>query len=403
MHVRTTDVTIPVLDVTATKAHGRSAVGPRHALVHPTEETRRVAVRSWSALTPFGDLDSTWVALLSGATIEDHARARWPHPRRRATGLAEAVTSEIKGIDPGAALIVGTSKGPVEEWLTPPPGQFDDSTSDNPKGGLSLTGLADIAAVLGERLRLHGPRLTLSAACASGLHALIRGAMVVRSGEVRQALVVAAEASLHPIFLGSFQRLGVLAKSGLGCRPFDAERTGFLMSESAAAVLLEAADDHNDDADAPVVYVERYALGGDATHLTGGDPEAATLRRLLAHVIDGRPVDLIHAHGTGTPTNDPVELAAIESTVVASDPPPNLYSHKAALGHSLGASGLLSLVLNCQAHAHGMIPPNPHMTHPLPTTRVRISHEPVERPVRRSVACAAGFGGPTAVVSLVSH
>jgi 3-oxoacyl-[acyl-carrier-protein] synthase II len=266
---------------------------------------------------------------------------------------------------------------------------------------LRLTGLADIAAALGERLGLRGPRLTLSAACASGLHALIRGAMMVRSGEVRQALVVATEASLHPIFLGSFQRLGVLAKPGAGCRPFDADRTGFLMSESAAAVLLEAGE--NGSVGRPEIHIERFALGGTATPLTGGDPHAITLRRLLAHVIDGRPVDLVHAHGTGTPTNDPIELAAVESAVVPSDPPPNLYSHKGALGHSLGASGLLAIVLNCQAHAHGVIPPNPRTTNPLPATRVRISHEPVERPVRRSIACAAGFGGPTAVVSLASR
>ena len=424
------------------KPHGHSALGTRTAPA-PTDEPL-VAIRSWDAITPFGDATDTWAALLAGRSIDDHARAALDGAERRAFRLARAAAAGCvaKGVtlEPGAAVIVGTSKGPIEEWLAPPPGPDCASTSDNLAGGLRPAGLGDIAAGFADILGLYGPRLTVSAACASGLHALIRGAMMVRSGQVRQALVVAAEASLHPLFLGSFQRLGVLAKPGAGCRPFDVNRDGFLMGEAAAAVLLEAAGtcerDESYESGQPYtpcgeaglpasdfgelsraagsgsaaprpphprpVFVERFALGGDATHLTGGDPDAATLRRLLAHVIDGRPIDLVHAHGTGTPTNDPIELAAIESAVVPSDPPPHLYSHKGALGHSLGAAGLLAVVINCLAHAHGVVPPNARTTAPLATTRVRLSPVEVRCPVRRSLVAAAGFGGPTAVVSLVS-
>ena len=98
--------------------------------------------------------------------------------------------------------------------------------------------------------------------------------------------------------------------------------------------------------------------------------------------------------------NDPVELAAIEATVVPGETP-SVYSHKGALGHSLGASGLVSVVLNCEAHRHGVVPPNVQTTTPLPAERVRIERGAVERPVRRSVAIAAGFGGAMAAVSLV--
>lgn len=275
-----------------------------------------------------------------------------------------------------------------------------------------MSGLGDIAADLARVTRTRGPVLTVSAACASGLHALIRGAMMVRSGEVRQALVVATEASVHPLFLGSFQRLGVLARPGEGCRPFDRNRTGFYVTEAAAAVLLEAVEPDGSlrsrratlrrkHSRSPV-FVDRFALGGDATHLTGGDPDARVLKHLLRRVIDGRPVDLIHAHGTGTEMNDATELAAIDETVIDQPDPPVVYSHKAALGHSLGASGLLSVVINCLAHTAGRTPPNARTTDPLPARRVIIPRTVTERPVRRSVALAAGFGGPVAVVSLVS-
>lgn len=225
---------------------------------------------------------------------------------------------------------------------------------------------------------------------------------MIRSGEVRQALVVATEASVHPLFLGSFQRLGVLAKPGEGCRPFDRNRSGFYMSEAGCAVLLEAAN--SDNAPAGSIFVEAFALGGDATHLTGGDPDGRVLRHLLHKVIAGRPVDLVHAHGTGTVLNDETELAAIEAAVTetASGQRPTVYSHKAALGHSLGASGLLSVVLNCQSHATGVVSPNVRTTDPLPTRNVTIDQTITRRRVDRSLAMAAGFGGPMAVVSLAS-
>jgi len=136
--------------------------------------------------------------------------------------------------------------------------------------------------------------------------------------------------------------------------------------------------------------------------MTGGDPDGATLRRLLQQVVAARPVDLVHAHGTGTIFNDPIELAAMETSCCAGEAPPLVYSHKGALGHSLGAAGIVSVALNCLMHRHGVVPPNVQTRSPLPTRRLRIAGEVVRTPVRRSVAVAAGFGGPAAVVSLIS-
>jgi 3-oxoacyl-(acyl-carrier-protein) synthase len=151
------------------------------------------------------------------------------------------------------------------------------------------------------------------------------------------------------------------------------------------------------------VAVERFAFGGDATHLTGTDAKSRTLRHLLSQVVDGRPVDLVHAHGTGTEQNDPAELAAIESVLPESIARrPSLYSHKGALGHSLGAAGLVSVAINWMCHREGLVPANVNTTDPLPTSRLLLSSEPVRRPVRRSIVTASGFGGPTAVISLMS-
>ena len=257
--------------------------------------------------------------------------------------------------------------------------------------------------MLARELDLVGPCLTLSGACASSLQALIRGVLMIRSGEADRVLVVAAESSLHPLFLGSFKRLGVLARPGDGCRPFDRRRSGFLMSEGAAAVMLES-DSQNGPSSANDVWVENVCLAGDSAHLTAGDSSGRVLKYVLDAVIDGRAIELVHAHATGTIVNDPIELAAIEHAVKRTNSarPPSIYSHKGAIGHSLGAAGLSAIVLNYLMHSRGVVLPNVQTRTPLRATSVNIAARTVDRQITRSVALAAGFGGACAAVSLVS-
>ena len=297
--------------------------------------------------------------------------------------------------DDRTALVVGTSRGAADEWIEPPP---TDAACSSSSFGLSSV-CDDVARSIGHGM---GPRLTMSGACASGLHALIRAAMLIQQNDADRAIVVAAESSLHPMFLESFRRLGVLPKPGERCRPFDRHRSGFLCAESAAAVVLERSEPSDD----PRVRIDRFALAGDAGHLTNFDPSGATLRRVLAKAVDNRPIDLIHAHGTGTPANDAAEAAAID-TVLAELPTtpgqavrPNVYSHKGAIGHTVGAAGLVSIALNVLMHRHGVVPPNVGVETPIAITHATVARPSVHRSIRRSVATAAGFGGATAAVSL---
>jgi 3-oxoacyl-[acyl-carrier-protein] synthase II len=398
-------------------------------VVDPSRESAgnsRPAIAGIGLATPLGATASeTWEALLAGRCISDHARVplEFSDKRGRVVPLAlkasrEAIaaarwTERELGSDE-TALLVGTSKGPVEAWLhracdgaelreLSPPLHMD--RSPYVVGGLHPTGLCEIASELANRLGFGlGPRMTLSAACASGIQALIRAAIMVESGEARRALVVAAESSLHPLFLASFRRLGVLAPASVGCRPFDRNRAGFLMSEAAAAVCLVAGDNAASASKhrRATVVLDRFALGGDAAHLTAADPSGATLRRMIKHVIDGEHVDLIHAHGTGTIQNDPIELAAIDDLPADGAPPPILYSHKGSLGHSLGAAGLIAVAINCLAHQSGIIPGNARTENPLPTRRAILATHQLRSTITRSVAVASGFGGAMAAISLKS-
>jgi 3-oxoacyl-[acyl-carrier-protein] synthase II len=352
-------------------------------------------------VTPLGATAAdTWMALLAGEHLLNHARVplEFPPDFPRVSHLAmRAARAALEESGVGAcevdAIVLGTSKGPVERWLGAP-----STLSD--VGAPGDFGLSTPASDVGRTLGIAGPRLTLSAACASGLHALIRAAMLMASGRCKRVLVVAAEASVHPLFVRSFRRLGVLSPEGTGCRPFDRRREGFVMSEAAAAVLLEPPDVAARPQSA--VRVDRFAMAADATHLTGSDPRGRALRHVLRHMVSERPLDLIHAHGTGTESNDPIELAAFDDAAAGWQSQPAIYSHKGALGHSLGAAGLVSIVLNVLSHRHRIIPPNVRTSEPLPAQNVRISHEPARGKISRSLAVAMGFGGPIAAVSMES-
>lgn len=369
----------------------------------------------------------TWEALLAGQYLLDHSAIPITVPRggSRVLELARCAIRDAglsNLIDRETALVVGTSKGPVEKWLTAPPKYMADEpyelaggsrgtgvspVSSGPEHGRDARatgwGLSEIASQIARDLGMTGPRLTMCAACASGLHALIRGAMLIRSGEAQRVLVVAAEASILPLFVASFARLGVLPGPGEGCRPYDETRSGFLMSDAAAAVLLEAEEiAERSDAGSMPIAMDGFALGSDAMHITAGDPQGRVLKELLNRTLQGRAVDLIHGHGTGTVFNDEIELMALEQTLPAADPLPILYSHKGALGHSLGASGLLAVVLNVFCHRFGVVPPNIQTQKPLAAKRLCLSHDIQRQNIQTSLIIAAGFGGPTAVVRLVT-
>ncbi len=357
------------------------------------------AITGIGLVTPLGrSVQSTWDALLQGRCITGHFRLEScdgisiPRVNSLAVEAAGQALAQANWNEPvnQTAVICCTSKGAVESWISPGSIAMQDQEPEFGLAGLSIC----VANHFG---LTEGPPLTVSAACASGLHGLIRAAMMIHGGEARRVLVVAAEASVHPLFVGSFQRLGVLVPPGELCRPFDLHRRGFLMSDAAAAVCVQAINPS--DPPEHFAVIEHFAMGGDATHLTGSDPSGQLLQRMLQQTIGEQSVDLIHAHGTGTAINDAMEITAMEK-IFAGGVPPNLYSHKAALGHSLGASGLMSVAINCMCHRTGTVPPNVNTVEPMETVRLRISRVIERRDIRRSLIHAAGFGGPAGVVVL---
>jgi 3-oxoacyl-[acyl-carrier-protein] synthase II len=365
-----------------------------------------VSITGIGLITPLGgNCEETFRSLLEGEFITCDSRAKFADGQGgKVNELALAAAWEAlrqagwRDWSEPSAIIAGTSKGDIESWIE----QIENLQANRPAvypWGTRL-GLGDLAATVAEKLGAEQCiRLTYSAACASALHALIRAVMMIRSGEIERALVVAAESSLHPLFVGCFDRLGVLAKAGEPCRPFDVHRRGFHISQCAAAVCLESSRSAQGRG---IATIERIGLAGDAFHITGSDPTAATLAKVLKCVVGPDALDLIHAHGTGTVANDATELAAISSVLCSSSPCPNVYSHKAALGHSLGASGLVSLVLSCMMHQQGVVLPNICTADAMVHEKLAVCRADSRRAVQRSVVISSGFGGAIGVVGLRS-
>jgi 3-oxoacyl-[acyl-carrier-protein] synthase II len=345
--------------------------------------SRAPVITGVGLVTPLGvGVAASWTALLAGRHVMQTGVApieRDPSVSRVGQLGLIAVSEALGDATPHSmgstapALVVGTSKGPADEWLRDP---------------TTAAGLSTLSDDIARRLPFAtSPRLTLSAACASGLHALTRAIQLFESGDTNRAIVVASESSLHPMWHGTFKRLGVLPPPGEVCRPFDTDRHGFLISEAAAAVVLEYREPAPGD-----LIITRSIIAADATHLTGSDPDGRSLRHVLKYLSDDAgPVGFVHAHATAT-GNDPIELDAIRAVFGSAQP--DVYSHKGAIGHTLGASGLVALAISTQIHRTNVRPPMPTVRAPFDPLIATSTHHFTS--LNASLILASGFGGALA-------
>ncbi len=215
------------------------------------------------------------------------------------------------------------------------------------------------AAAVSIRLGWQGPSETVTTACAAGAHSIASAARLVASGRCDVTIGGAAEAGMTNVGIAAFANMTALSTSGES-RPFDIRRDGFVITEGAGALVLEAWD--HAVARGARIYGELCgsASTADAHHITapipGGSGAAACMS--LAMEDAGVAVDEIghiNAHGTSTPLNDLAEADAI--TKVFGNLAPPVTSTKGITGHGLGASGAIEAVAVVLSIEHRLIPP----------------------------------------------
>ncbi|MCG3178072.1 MAG: 3-oxoacyl-[acyl-carrier-protein] synthase 2 [Phycisphaerae bacterium] len=330
-------------------------------------------------------------AAIARVANDDPSLARSRCAAMMAVACAEAIgqagwTREILS-DAATGTAAATSKGDLHRLF------------DGEPGGLSLAWPSAPGTLLRRRLGIGGPAVNSVAACATGTHALIRAAQMIRDGQVSRALVTVADASVMPLLLGAFASMGVLTADR--CRPFDRRRDGFVLAEGAVAVTIERADVA---VGRPLVELSAWLIGADPTGLTAQDPQGRTLARLLSALLSRaawRPehVDLYCAHGTGTPSNDRQESAAVAAAFAGADP--RVTAAKSVVGHLLGAAGLTEAIVAIQSLRHGIHPPTASTTEQADDDcRVRLTDRPMPADLRSALCTSMGFGGQIGLLAL---
>jgi 3-oxoacyl-[acyl-carrier-protein] synthase II len=215
------------------------------------------------------------------------------------------------------------------------------------------------AAHVSMRNGWHGPSETVVTACAAGTHAVGNAARMVATGRCDVVVGGGAEASMHPVAMAAFANMTAMSTSGVS-RPFDVRRDGFVMSEGAAALVLESWD--HAVARGARIYAEiaGSASTADAHHITqpspGGEGAVACMEQALSDAqLSVADVAHINAHGTSTPLNDLSEARAINK--VFGEPGPPVTSTKGVTGHGLGAAGAIEAVASVLAIDRKLIPP----------------------------------------------
>jgi 3-oxoacyl-[acyl-carrier-protein] synthase II len=241
--------------------------------------------------------------------------------------------------------------------------------------------------------------LTVATACSAGNYAIGNGFDAVRTGEAEYALVGGADAMCRKTFAG-FYRLGTVAPDC--CRPFDSERKGILTGEGAGVLVLEPMESALRRGAPIYAEVLGYALNCDAKHPVAPDRESIKecIELALRNAgVEPHEVDLISAHGTGTPANDVTETGAIRDVYGEKTPP--TVSFKSMLGHTMGAASALAAIACGLGITHRFIPPTINHRETDPECAVDcVPNQARDAELRIVQNNGMAFGGNNAVVVL---
>lgn len=258
-----------------------------------------------------------------------------------------------------------------------------------------------------------GPNLAVVTACATGSHAIGESFRLIREGYADGMITGGAEAVITPLAVGGFCAMKAVSTRNdepeKASRPFDAERDGFVMGEGAGIVVLEERERAIARGAVPVCEVVGYGLSGDAYHISAPSPDGDGAVRSMRHALEDAglgpsEIDYINAHGTGTPTGDRVEIAAVKAVFGEHARKLAISSTKSMTGHLLGAAGGLETAVVALCVREDRVPPTINQTAPDPECDLDcVPNAARSMPVRAAMNNSFGFGGTNATLVLRKH
>ncbi|MDD4340284.1 MAG: beta-ketoacyl synthase N-terminal-like domain-containing protein [Syntrophales bacterium] len=250
------------------------------------------------------------------------------------------------------------------------------------------SGYGRIADEVAGRFGIRGPTYTFTTACTSSANALLYAAAMIAAGRIPRALVIGYDLFSHLGFYG-FESLRLIATDGY--RPFDRRRSGIIMGEGCGAVVLEA-DDGGDAGAVLCGGANRVDAYNVTTHALEGGAIAQVMWDALEDAdVEAGAVTAIKAHGTGSENNDRMEGNGMVR--VFGDALPPFTVLKPLIGHTVGASGVVELILFTACLQRGFCPPTLGFEEADEALSLRPVTEP--KPLSRGVFLLNffGFGG----------
>jgi len=255
---------------------------------------------------------------------------------------------------------------------------------------------------------LKGINYSVATACASANNAMGDALKMIQSGIADVIVTGGSEAAITGMGLSGFQNMKALSmrneEPARASRPFDADRDGFVLSEGAGLLIFEEYE--HAKARGARIYCEVLGFGAsaDAGHITQPDEQGAGARRSMANALADAEiapgeVDYINAHGTSTPLGDAAETNAVKGVFGDSAKKVSISSTKSQLGHSLGASGGIELVITVKAVQEGVIPPTINLENPDPACDLDYTpNQARQRDINVAMSNSFGFGGHNASI-----
>ncbi len=273
-------------------------------------------------------------------------------------------------------------------------------------GNVFQTMNSTVSMNLSTAFHLRGISLTVSAACASGSHAIGLAATLIRQG-LQDVVVCGGAQEVNQYAMSSFDALAVFSSETeapqRASRPFDSSRQGLVPSGGAAALILEDYD--HAVARGATILAELAGYGFSSNgggHLsTPSDLGSATAMQRAMDDAGIRPsdVDYINAHATGTPQGDAIEARAID--ILFHSAKPWVSSTKSMTGHECWMAGASEAVYSIIMMQNAFVAPNINLTTPDDdAAKLRIARTTVDTPVRTVLSNSFGFGGTNSALVL---
>ena len=255
--------------------------------------------------------------------------------------------------------------------------------------------------------RLRGPLLNISTACSSSTASIGEAYRAIQAGHADVIVAGGSEALITYGNLCAWDAMRALAHAdpvdpSRSCKPFAADRTGLVLGEGAAALILESSERAERRGARVYAEIAGYGNASDAHGISkpDADGQVRAMRLALADAnLAPDAIDYVNAHGTATQVGDVVETSAIKQVFGEHARKLCVSSTKALHGHLMGATGAVEMLVSLMALEHGIVPPTAHLEHRDPMCDLDYVPNEARRVALRAVMSNSfGFGGMNSVL-----